>query len=321
MRRQLRLRLPHEERIVTSPVFARHETFHPRYGWLKKGFDEACRDPEIFIAEDAHIRLGVGKNMVRSIRYWTHAFGVLAYDEDAPGRSKPSRPTDFGLQLLADDGYDPFLENLGSLWLLHWRLLNGGEATGWQYAFFQHTRPELTADELVKGFQELLRTQYEGASFATSSLKKDANCILRMYGELPRRAVSEESIQCPFAELGLLAATEQTKTFTFRMGSKPGFSDSLLTAICLEYAGERSTARTVALPQLLHGERSPGLAFKLTESALYHALENVVMTRTDLGLSDTAGMIQLSFPKRWDRTRDALIDRHYAQVMGTEAVA
>jgi len=22
-------------------VFARHETFHPRFGWLKKGFDRA----------------------------------------------------------------------------------------------------------------------------------------------------------------------------------------------------------------------------------------------------------------------------------------
>lgn len=29
-------------------AFARHETFHPRFGWLKKGFDLASIDSEIF---------------------------------------------------------------------------------------------------------------------------------------------------------------------------------------------------------------------------------------------------------------------------------
>jgi len=50
------------------PVFARHETFHPWFGWLKKGFDAATQDPEVFLREDAPVRLGVGKNMVNAIR-------------------------------------------------------------------------------------------------------------------------------------------------------------------------------------------------------------------------------------------------------------
>ena len=52
------------------PRFARHESFHPRYGWLKKGVDGAASDPGIFIREDAVVQLGVGKNMVRAIRFW-----------------------------------------------------------------------------------------------------------------------------------------------------------------------------------------------------------------------------------------------------------
>lgn len=51
-----------------SIVFARHETFHPRFGWLKKGFDRAAIDSEVFLRPDAPVRLGVGKNMVRAIR-------------------------------------------------------------------------------------------------------------------------------------------------------------------------------------------------------------------------------------------------------------
>jgi len=53
-----------------KPIFARHETFHPRFGWLKKGFDRARDNSRLFLAEDAPVVLGVGKNMVRSIRYW-----------------------------------------------------------------------------------------------------------------------------------------------------------------------------------------------------------------------------------------------------------
>ena len=61
----------------SRPSFARHETFHPRHGWVKKGFDEACKDPNVFLRDDAPVVLGVGKNMVRSIRYWCSAFKVL----------------------------------------------------------------------------------------------------------------------------------------------------------------------------------------------------------------------------------------------------
>ena len=94
-------------------VFARHETFHPRFGWLKKGFARASTDPEVFLRDDATVRLGVGKNMVRSIRYWCAAFKLLESD----------RPTDFGNQLLGSMGWDSYLEDPASLWLLHWKLL------------------------------------------------------------------------------------------------------------------------------------------------------------------------------------------------------
>ena len=78
-------------------VFARHETFHPRYGWIKKGFDAVSRDPKIFLREDAPVKLGVGKNMAASIRYWCNAFKVLEND----------LPSEFGDRLLKDDGWDP----------------------------------------------------------------------------------------------------------------------------------------------------------------------------------------------------------------------
>ncbi|MHB8804596.1 MAG: DUF4007 family protein, partial [Coriobacteriia bacterium] len=101
---------------VLATAFARHETFHLRYGWLKKGFDLAASDPEGFLAEDAAVRLGVGKNMVRAIRYWCRAFKVTA-EHANPVRPRVSLdvPTEFGRRLMSDQGYDPYLENPASL--------------------------------------------------------------------------------------------------------------------------------------------------------------------------------------------------------------
>src|SRR3954454_25093134 len=93
-------------------AFARHETFHPRYGWLKKGFDAAVAAPDIFNAEDATTRLGIGKNMVRALRYWCVAYKVL---EERPNPERPrlrdAHPTAFGSKLFSDRGWDPYLED------------------------------------------------------------------------------------------------------------------------------------------------------------------------------------------------------------------
>ena len=71
----------------TSPSFAGHETFTLRYGWLKKAVDAVHEDPIVFTRDDALVRLGVGKNMVRSIRHWGLATGIL--EEDTAQRISP----------------------------------------------------------------------------------------------------------------------------------------------------------------------------------------------------------------------------------------
>ena len=38
---------------MADPVFARHETVHPRNGWLRKGYEAARGDPQILLRKDA----------------------------------------------------------------------------------------------------------------------------------------------------------------------------------------------------------------------------------------------------------------------------
>src|SRR5260370_37266472 len=98
--------------------FSGHETFPCRYAWLPKSYGAIAADPEAFAQEeDAMIALGVGKNMVRSIRFWTQAAGIAV-----PRREGGYEITPFGKAIFARKGDDPFLEDSRTLWLIHCNL-------------------------------------------------------------------------------------------------------------------------------------------------------------------------------------------------------
>ena len=127
--------------------FSGHETFPFRYPWLKKGVDGVRADPEVFLRDDAITTLGVGKNMVRSIRHWCLAAGVLA--ENRSG-GPALRTTALGSLLFADDGLDPYLEDPATLRLLHWQIAcNRTRATTWFWTFSHFHEPEFTRETLL----------------------------------------------------------------------------------------------------------------------------------------------------------------------------
>ena len=66
--------------VGSTAAFGRHESFPLRFGWITKGLDALADDPKIFTREDATVVLGVGKNMVNSIRYWLQATRVATRD-------------------------------------------------------------------------------------------------------------------------------------------------------------------------------------------------------------------------------------------------
>src|SRR5664280_142111 len=184
-----------------APTFARHETFQPRYGWVKKAYDAAVDSADTFNQQDAVVRLGVGKNMVKSVRFWGLAFGVLAERAEAGKRVHLVEPSNFGRVVLADDGWDPYCELPGTLWLLHWSLLKPHcMAPVWWLAFNEFSAVEFTAEELEQFVSE--RTREWSAPHA-SAVKKDVLCLLRMYASgHSLRASFEDVIDCPFRELG-----------------------------------------------------------------------------------------------------------------------
>ena len=308
-----------EKSTVSPPIFARHETFHPRFGWLKKGYDEAVKNSIIFLEDDAAVTLGVGKNMVRSIRYWCSAFGVLREVARNGNAGKECLPTNIGKQLLADDGWDPYLESNASLWLLHWKLVQpNGLATAWNFTFNEFLLSDFTEEHLYHSLIDYLGKVYPSVTVSPASIKKDVNCIFRMYARRSinkSKALTEESLNCPFAELGLMETVGDSSYYSFKVGAKDGLEPEIIVSSCLEYASLQDTsANTIALSRLLYGHGSPGLAFKLTENDIYKAIELIAAKNKNIAVSDSAGIIQFSYSEAPLKLSQRLLKKYFKKI-------
>src|SRR5689334_14834769 len=121
---------------VQGHVFSGHESFPLRFTWLIKAVRACEREQErdLFSRPDAVVLLGVGKNMVRSIRSWGLSTGMLE-PEEAVGRSTRLRPTALGSMLFGEQGLDPYMEDPGTTWLIHWALASTPRMFTWYWAF------------------------------------------------------------------------------------------------------------------------------------------------------------------------------------------
>ena len=262
-----------------NPTFSGHETFTFRYTWLKKGVDGIRGNPAIFQTDDAIVELGVGKNMVASIRYWSLATGVLEDTERQTGeRRRTIRVSDFGKKLLSDRGWDPYLEDDASLWLLHWSLVTNRErATTWYFVFNILREPEFTRASLLN---ELNRVAEENKweRFSKSTLESDIACFIRTYVSVKRGVTStlEDSLDCPLTTLGLLHTDEKGERFRFNGRAKASLPAAIFAyALADFWYTHKDTQNTLSVREIVHGTGSPGRAFRIDEDTVLSYLDNI----------------------------------------------
>lgn len=304
---------------AADPMFARHETFHPRYGWFRKAYRAVAEDAHAFDHDDAPVRIGVGKNMVRSIRFWGLASGLLT--ESSPGRRRGRlAPTDFGNWLFGDSGWDPWMEDPGTLWLLHWRLLRKPcRLPVWWLAFNEFHPIEFTDDDIEGAVGAQLDAAADWSRPSRSSLKKDISALLRTYAphERSRRSSIDDTLDCPLRELNLIRRSTTPGRFRFILGAKPLLPSAVAVAAALDYAAEVGAGgNTIALARLLRDPGSPGKAFKLTEAELLTALEPAVRRTRRLRLTSSAGAHVLSWSGPPREVARRVLDDYY----GVEAL-
>ncbi len=274
--------------------FSDHETFPFRYPWLKKGYDAVRADPAVFGRDNAGTTLGVGKNMVRAIRHWCLAAGIVA---ESPAARAQLRPTDLGTLLFADAGLDPYLEDPATLWLVHWQIAsNRSRATTWFWTFSHFHEPAFTREALTSAIHQWTQT-LGGKPVAPQSLRRDVDCFLRCYvpSRQARPTLVEDSLDCPLVELGLLIHSGDGSTYQFQRTAHHRLPDGiLLYAIARFWESFAPSAETLSLQDLARQPASPGRLFKLDESSLADRLESVErQTAAAIAYGETAGLRQL----------------------------
>jgi len=309
--------------------FARHETFHPRYSWFRKAYSHVAADGGVFSRPDAPVEIGVGKNMVRAIRFWGMAARLITDDpNNARGREARCVPTYRGQALFGDNGWDPYMEDPATLWLLHWLLLapRRSRLPVWWLAFNEFSAVEFTEDDLEAAVSVLLDAVPEWRKPHPKSISKDIRTLLRTYAPADRtsRERIDDLLDCPLRELNLLSRSPATSKLRFALGPKPTLPSEIVAYAVLDYVALTAVqGSAVTMSRLSHGSGAPGRVFKLNESELTDALRPSIDGDEALGLATLTGAARLTWSDDPALIATRILDRYFqpAQPMAFQSCA
>lgn len=267
---------------MTNYKFSGHETFPCRYAWLPKAYRAIADQHDAFAdEEDAMVTLGVGKNMVRAIRFWMQAARIVE-----PREGGGYTPTELGCAILDPAGFDPFLEDKQTLWLIHWNIstIIDEPLFAWDYLLNRWPHPEISRAEVKRVFEQ--ESKALGRRLSPVTLEQHFDVFLHTY--VPTRSrkgsVQEDNLDCPLVELQLiqrigereLGGGRREPLYAFRREEKPEITPKLF-AYCLKdfWMCRKATEKTLTLREVAVAHGSPGQVFKLPEWDIRERLEAI----------------------------------------------
>lgn len=254
--------------------FRAHDTFFIRKGWLSKGMRCVENKPDVFIAHDENPMdvLGIGANMVKALRYWLQAVGLT----EEPNKGKRAQAfTDLGALIYARDTY---IEELGTLYLLQYRLASQKEeATAWYFFFNEFSMSEFSREDFVEALQKYIKMEDSESNFAIRSLNDDFQCIINTYlpryKSNPEKVSPENNIDCPFGELGLVdILNKRKKTYKKSIPSSASIHPYVALAVIMDNANGRTE---ISLNELLTSPCNIGRVFNLDSITMLDVLYRI----------------------------------------------
>ena len=283
-------------------TFSGHESFFCRSLWLKKGYDALVAGND-FNAPDAVVTLGVGKNMVLSIRYWMKVFGLM----------DQNRPTELADYLFSDEkGADPFLEDMGTLWILHYQIVSRRIASIYHLAFLElrRERKEFDKEQLISLVRRKCSLPGQKTLFNENTVKKDVAVFLRNY-VIPSDTRSPEDFSALFIELGMItqlrsernAHNQLVERFVFNDQPFDGLDPDILLYALLDYKGVENTLSFDKMQEL-------ALVFGYPIPRFIEKVKMLVSMYPDkITYTDNSGVRNIQFLSPMEK-KDAL-DRYY----------
>lgn len=291
-----------ENTEITKYTFSGHDSFQCRQLWLKKGYDYV-QEGKNFNDEDAVVQLGVGKNMVSSIRFWLKAFNII---------DNKDNPTEFGKRLFDDEnGYDPFLEDEASLWLLHYHLVKNGFSSIYSIIFNEFRKEKLFFNkETFVNYVKRIGESNSDLNFNENTVAKDFIVFANLYKNDTESKDIEDSFSGILSEIELLKTTGKGKEEQFYIENTE--RDNLPGAVVLfTILDNPSYGNSISLNSLEFDFNSPGSIFALNRSGLMNKISEIVSEFKDITFTDQAGIKELQFKKKSDAF--TILDTYYGK--------
>ncbi|MEX2410152.1 MAG: DUF4007 family protein [Candidatus Paceibacterota bacterium] len=294
--------------------FSGHESFQCRNLWLKKGFDFIEQEGGNFNSDEAVLSLGVGKNMTTSIRYWMEAMGLKT-------RKKKKKLSELASLIFSDGGWDPYLENIGSMWLLHYELVSNDHASIYNLAFnhFRKHRTEFTKDHLITFLKN--RTSESDKLPADSTLETDIGVFVKTYVR-PTSHDGRKNIEDQFSslllELNLLKEIEEVEItdnekktwYKFETSNQESLPNEVLLYAILDNV---RYGNSITIQELLNSENSPGSIFLLTPDALITKIEALTLHYDNIVYTDDGGIRQIQIKDKESINPHGVLTDYYGR--------
>lgn len=268
--------------------FSGHESFPCKSLWLKKGYDFIVSGNS-FNSPEAVIGLGVGKNMVASIRFWLKVFGITVNDEI----------TWLGDYLFDEKkGKDKYLEDIGTLWLLHFNLVFSEEATIYKMLFcgVQRERTHFEREQILTYVKLRMVESGKVTLFNANTVKKDIGVALQNYS-LPRKPQSNEDFSSLLIDLDLIRQSSEGKDYFFNVDGKRKVTKKIFLYGLLKLK-EAEGDNTISFDTI---QERVGLVFCMQDFETIEMLKQLASDYSqNLAYSDVAGIKQVQFMKDLD---------------------
>ena len=288
--------------------FSGHESFICKHFWLKKGYDFVIGEGN-FSDESAVTGLGVGKNMVTSINYWMKAFGII---------DQAGAVSELGNYLFNDlTGKDPYIENFGTVCLLHYYLVKTNKASVYTIFFneFRKGRTEFTKDQLSIHIARTLESM-ELSNVNANTINADINVFIRNYLK-PDYKSSKADIEDDFSSLLLdlelinsyQAENASGKIVDWYSAENTNRLDLPYQLVLFAILDNDAFGKSISFRDLLLSANSPGAIFLLNEDGLYQKIEQITGKYRNIVFTETAGISELQFKRtinKWD-----ILDEYY----------
>lgn len=291
---------------MSNLKFSGHDTFYCRQQWLLKGVELIDNEGlnSFQNLEESILNLGVGKNMVQAIQYWIRAFGLV--DEE-------KKLTDIAKLIFSVDlGYDRYLEDEGTLWLLQYLICKVEIASIYKLIFSDYTNERISNEfdeRQIINFIKFKIAESSSRETSENTLNSDFKVFIQSYFSGVRTLKSlEDDFNSPLIELNLISSISRENgiiTYKVNKENRVDFPLEIFGYCLFDLYGNNSAIQFKDIRKTL------GAYFVISNEGLEIIIEKLCSKYSQFIFNDDAGIRQIQIKANEEGFQFELLQNYY----------